>query len=93
MRIKPHPGEMLREEFLEPLGMSGRALAEAIGVPHNRINDILRERRGVTADTAIRLGKYFRTSAQMWLTMQTAHDLSKAQTEHADDYARLPVHA
>ena len=93
MRIKPHPGEMLREEFLEPLGMSGRQLAEAIGVPHNRINDILRERRGVTADTAIRLGTYFRTSAQMWLTMQTAHDLSKARAEHADDYARLPVHA
>lgn len=93
MRIKPHPGEMLREEFLKPLDMSGRALADAIGVPHNRINDILRARRGVSADTAIRLGKYFRTSPEMWLNMQAAHELSKARAEHAKDYDRVPEHA
>ena len=93
MRIKPHPGEMLREEFLEPLGLSGRALADALCVPHNRINDILRGRRGISADTAIRLGKYFRTSPEMWLNMQSAHELSKARAEQAEDYERVPERA
>ena len=78
-RIRTHPGEVLREEFLVPLGMSAREVAEAIGVPSNRISDIARERRGVTADTALRLGKFFGQSPQFWLNLQLAHDLSKAE--------------
>ncbi len=78
-RIRTHPGEILREEYMAPLGLSARALAGALYVPSNRISDILRERRDVSADTAIRLGRYFGTEAQFWLNLQAAHDLSKAQ--------------
>lgn len=91
MRIRTHPGEVLREEYLKPLGMSARSLAEVIGVPANRLTEIIRERRGVTADTAIRLGKYFGTDARFWINLQVAHDLSKAQA--ATDYSRIPTRA
>ena len=84
-RITTHPGEVIREDYLVPLGMSARALGEALGVPGNRISDIVRERRGITADTAIRLAKYFNTTPQFWIGIQTAHDLSKAEAEH--DYS------
>ena len=86
-RIRTHPGEILREEYLEPLGMSARALAKALDVPGNRISDILRERRDVSADTAIRLGLYFGTDPRFWLNLQAAHDLSKAQAEQ--DYSAI----
>ncbi|MCA3641315.1 MAG: HigA family addiction module antidote protein [Methylobacterium sp.] len=82
-----HPGEILREEFLVPLGMSARQLATALGVPGNRISDILREERDVTADTALRLSRFFGTTAQFWLNLQTAHDLSKAEASH--DYSTI----
>lgn len=78
MRVRTHPGEVLRCEFLEPLGLSARALAEAIDVPANRISEIVREHRGMTADTALRLGKYFSTTPEFWMNLQTAHDLSLA---------------
>lgn len=91
MRIRTHPGEVLREEYLKPLGMSARTLAEAIGVPANRVTEIIRERRAVTADTAIRLGKYFGTDARFWINLQVAHDLSRAQA--ATDYSRIPTRA
>jgi addiction module HigA family antidote len=87
VRIRTHPGEVLREEYLKPLGLSARALAEAIGVPGNRLSEIVRERRGVTADTALRLGRYFGTDALFWI----AHDLSKAEAE--TDYSRIPTRA
>lgn len=74
-----HPGEILREEYLEPLGMSANALATALCVTAARINDIVRERRGVTADTALRLARYFGGDAQSWLNLQTAHDLRVAE--------------
>ncbi len=86
-RIRTHPGEVLREEFMMPLGLSSRQLAEAIGVPANRISDIVRESRGVTADTALRLGRYFKTDPRFWLNLQVAHDLSAA--EAATDYAAI----
>jgi addiction module HigA family antidote len=79
IRIRTHPGEVLREEYLKPLGMSARALAEAIGVPPNRLSEIVRERRGITADTALRLGRYLGTDALFWINLQVAHDLSKAE--------------
>ena len=77
IRIRTHPGAVLREEYLRPLGMSARALAEAIGVPANRLSEIERERRGITADTALRLGRYFGTDGRFWINLQVAHDLSK----------------
>jgi len=72
---------VLREEYLKPLGLSARALAAAISVPANRLTEIVRERRSITADTAIRLGKYFNTDALLWINLQVAHDLSKAQAD------------
>jgi addiction module HigA family antidote len=81
-RLQVHPGEVLREEYLVPLGMSARSLGKALGVPANRITEIMRGERDVSADTAIRLGRYFRTDPRFWLNLQSAYDLSKAQTEN-----------
>ena len=86
-RIRTHPGEVLRAEYLEPLNLTARGLAEEIGVPGNRMSEILRERRSVTADTAIRLGRYFGTDPRFWLNLQTAFDLSKAEADH--DYSTV----
>jgi len=76
-----HPGEVLREEFMIPLGLSANALAMALRVPTPRINDIARERRTVTADTALRLARYFGTSAEFWLGLQSDFDMKTALTE------------
>ncbi|MCA3217279.1 MAG: HigA family addiction module antidote protein [Burkholderiales bacterium] len=76
-----HPGEVLREEFLAPLGLSAHALAQALRVPATRINDVVNERRGITADTALRLARYFGTTAEFWLNLQSAFDLRKAESE------------
>ena len=86
-RIRTHPGEILLEEYLRPLDMSANALAKAIEVPANRISELLRGRRGMTADTACRLGRFFGTRPEFWMNLQTAHDLSKAVAEH--DYSTL----
>jgi antitoxin HigA-1 len=82
-RLATHPGEVLREEYLVPLGMNARAL----GVPANRITEIMRAERDVSADTAIRLGRYFKTNPRFWLNLQAAYDLSKAQGEN--DYSAV----
>jgi addiction module HigA family antidote len=74
-----HPGEVLREEFLRPAGLSVNALAKALHVPTPRINDVVRERRGVTADTALRLARYFGGDAQSWLNLQAVYDLRVAE--------------
>jgi addiction module HigA family antidote len=74
-----HPGEVLREDFLAELGMSANALAKALNVPAPRINDIVRERRGVSADTALRLARYFDSTPQFWLNLQAAYDLRVAE--------------
>jgi addiction module HigA family antidote len=73
------PGEVLREEFMVPLGLSARALAREIGVPSNRITTILTGDRGITAETAIMLAERFGTSAEFWLNLQMAHDLETAR--------------
>src|SRR3990172_8040013 len=78
-----HPGEVLREDYLVPLGMSANALAKALNVPAPRINDIVRERRGVTADTAMRLARYFGGDARSWLNLQAAYDLRIAEIANA----------
>lgn len=70
-----HPGEILREDYLRPLKMSANALAKALKVPAPRINDVVRERRGITADTALRLARYFDSTPQFWLNLQTAYEL------------------
>lgn len=88
-RIRTHPGEVLQAEYLEPFATSARALAQAIGVPPNRLTEIVAGRRGVTADTAIRLGRHFGTTPRFWLNLQMAHDLSKAEAE--TNYAGVPV--
>ena len=74
-----HPGEVLREEFLVPLGLSAHALSLALRVPAPRINDVVRERRAVTADTALRLARYFGTSEAFWMGLQADHDLALAR--------------
>ncbi|MBM5812821.1 MAG: HigA family addiction module antidote protein [Gammaproteobacteria bacterium] len=78
-----HPGEVLREEYLKPLGLSANALARALAVPAPRINDIVLERRGVTADTAMRLARYFGGDARSWLNLQAAYDLRCAEAANA----------
>lgn len=82
-RVRTHPGEVLKEEFLVPLGLSARALARELGIPANRLTEIVREARDVSADTAIRLGRYFGTDPRFWLNLQAAHDLSKAEQVHS----------
>jgi addiction module HigA family antidote len=74
-----HPGEVLREDFLKPLGMSQYALAEALSVPEMRISAIVNGKRAITPDTALRLGRFFGTSAEFWLGMQTSYDLERTR--------------
>lgn len=73
-----HPGEMLREEFMKPLGLSANALAIALRVPVTRISEIVRERRGITADTALRLARYFNMTPEFWMRLQMDYDLKSA---------------
>ncbi len=81
-RLPPiHPGEILREDFVAPLGISMNQLALDLHVPVTRIAEIVHERRGITPDTALRLGRYFNTSARFWLNAQAAYDLEVAQDE------------
>jgi len=93
IRVKPHPGEILAEDYLRPLGMSARELAEALDVPPNRITEIVRGRRGVSADTAARLGRYFSTSAEIWLNMQQAHDLSRVRAHRGSEIDKIAPRA
>ena len=81
-----HPGEILGEE-LQELGLSANALANALGVPTNRITAILNGQRGITADTALRLSRYFGTSPQLWLSLQQAFELRKVEVNSGDDIA------
>ena len=80
-RVSTHPGEMLSEEFLKPLGITQNALAMKIRVPATRIGDIVHGRRAITPDTALRLARFFGNSPEFWLNLQQMHDLSKAKIE------------
>jgi addiction module HigA family antidote len=80
-RVTTHPGEVLGEEFLKPLGMSVNALALNLRVPATRIGAIVKGERSVTADTALRLSRFFGTSAEFWMNLQALHDLTKARME------------
>ena len=86
-RLAVHPGEIIRHEFLAPLGMSARALARDLGIPANRLTEIIAGRRGITADTAIRLARYWGTSVELWLNLQAHYDVAVAQRAH--NYAEV----
>jgi antitoxin HigA-1 len=83
-----HPGEILREEFMKPLGLTAYRLAKDLRVPLPRIHEIVRGKRGITADTAIRLGAYFELPAQFWLNLQNDYDLRLAQRKGIHDKIR-----
>ena len=89
MRIRTHPGEILLEEFLKPMQISPHALALALGVPATRIADIVHQRRAVTADTAARLARYFGTSPEFWLNLQSAYDISRIERDKARELTRI----
>ncbi|SFM38431.1 addiction module antidote protein, HigA family [Ectothiorhodospira mobilis] len=82
------PGEILREDFMEPLELSAAALARALDVPANRITAILKGERGVTADTALRLARYFGTTAEFWMRLQSEYELRRARQSLADKIHR-----
>jgi addiction module HigA family antidote len=84
-----HPGEVLREEFLGPLGISAGALARTCGVPRTRIERLASEETGITADTALRLAKALGTSAQLWLNLQNAYDMRMAEKQIGKDLAKI----
>lgn len=96
-RMRPvHPGEVLREDFLLPLGLSVNALAVALDVPATRIHEIVKERRSITADTAARLAKYFGGDAASWLVLQANYDLKTLPTQRDIErkvHAREPIAA
>ncbi|MFO8101901.1 MAG: HigA family addiction module antitoxin [Dehalococcoidia bacterium] len=79
-----HPGEVLREDFMEPLGLTPYRVAKDIGVPQPRIYDLVRERRAISADTALRLGEYFGVTPQFWMNLQAKYDLDKAEDMSGD---------
>ena len=86
-----YPGEILRLDFLEPLDITPYRLSKDIGVAQTRISEILSGKRSITADTALRLSRYFGNSAQFWMNLQTQYDLRQAQEENGDVYSQLPV--
>jgi len=88
-----HPGEILREEFLKPLGISAYELAKRLHVPAPRINDIVLERRGISADTAVRLSRFFGTTGQFWLNLQSAYEVSRVMAEQASEIERIQPRA
>ena len=85
-----HPGEILREEFLNPLGITAYRLAKDIRVPATRIADILGGRRGISAETALRLSRYFGNSAQFWLNLQAHYELREARGRFAGEIEAIP---
>ena len=87
-RMTAHPGEVLKEEFLKPLGMSANALAMALRVPATRIGAIVKGERAVTADTALRLARFYGTSPEFWMNLQAMHDLTKARMESGEAITR-----
>lgn len=85
-----HPGEMLQEDFLEPFGITPHRLAQELHVPATRISEIVKGRRGITADTAIRLAQYFQTTSQFWMNLQMLYELDQAERHlTADELARI----
>ena len=84
-----HPGEILREEFLKPLKLTVYRLAKEIRVPAPRVSDIVLEKRGISADTAVRLARFFGTSDQFWMNLQTSYDVRKTKAELARELEKI----
>lgn len=80
-RIATHPGQILLQEFLEPLGLTQAELARALAISLNRVNELVRGKRGITPKTALMLSEYFRNSAEFWMNLQTAYNLTRARSE------------
>jgi antitoxin HigA-1 len=90
-KMKPiHPGEVLLEDYLKPLAMSQNALAKSIGVPADRISEIVRGRRGITGDTAVRLAHYFNTTPEFWIGLQADHEIEVARDRLAGELKKMP---
>ena len=93
-RLPPvHPGEILRDEFLSPLGLSVYRVARALRIPRPRLNDIVLERRRVTTDTALRLARYFGTTAEFWIRLQVLYDLECAESSRREIEREVEPHA
>ena len=90
---KAHPGEILREEFLKPMGITSYELAKRIHVSVPRVNDIVLERRGISADTAVRLSRFVGTTEQFWLNLQAAYEVSRILSSHAAEIERIEPRA
>ena len=88
-RQPTHPGEMLLEEFLTPMGLTQRDLADGIRVPYQRVNELVNGRRGITPSTAVRLAKYFGTTPDLWMNLQLRWDLYHAQESEAPELERI----
>lgn len=91
--IAIHPGEILREEYMAPLGLTVNALALALGIPATRIHDIVHERRGISTDTAIRLARYLGTDMEMWITLQAQYEAALLEKRKGTEFARITPHA
>ncbi len=89
-RIATHPGQVLLEEFLEPLRLSQSELARALNIPLNRVNELVRGKRGITPESALLLSQYFGNSAEFWMNLQTAHDLSRARQDLRKEIRKRP---
>jgi addiction module HigA family antidote len=87
-----HPGEVLREEFLEPMRLTPYAVAKACHIPRSKLERIVREKLGISGDTAVRLGHFFGTSAQFWMNLQAAYEVQKARREIGDALAEIEPH-
>ena len=83
------PGEMLKEEFIEPMGLTQQQLADGIGVSYQRVNELINGKRGITTSTALRLAKYFGTSPDFWLNMQRANELYRVMQKEAEQIAKI----
>jgi antitoxin HigA-1 len=83
------PGEMLKEEFLEPMGLTQQQLADGIGVSYQRINELINGKRGITTSTALRLAKYFNTSPDFWLNMQRANELYRVMQKEKEQIEKI----
>jgi addiction module HigA family antidote len=92
-RLAPlHPGEVLREEFMEPMGIKAYSLAKELQIERPRLERIVREEQGITADTALRLGKFFGTTPEFWMNLQTRYELETASREIGDDLKEIATH-
>lgn len=90
-RSPTHPGLMLREEFLDPLGITQRELADAMRLPYQRVNEIINEKKGITPSTALRFAKYFDNSPGFWMNLQLRYELYEAKQDEEDDIKHSPT--